>query len=493
MQTVILLGFCSFALAMLFTPVVRNLALRWNLVDVPDQSRKMHSKPIPRVGGIAVFLSGLAAFGLLILVSPKGGSLLREHSRLLLQLFPGTLLIFLTGLLDDLVGLKPFQKMLGQVSAAALTAFGGIGPGVFTGASVENLGGALLTIVWLVGCTNALNLIDGLDGLASGIGLFATLTTLLAAIVTGNVSLAIATVPLAGCLLGFLRYNFNPASVFLGDCGSLTIGFLLGCYSVVWGMKSATVLGMAAPVIALAVPLTDVGVSIFRRYLRRQSIFSADRGHIHHRLLDRGLTPRAVALTLYAVSFTAAVVSLLQSVLRQEMAALAVLLFCAAAVMAVRHLKYPEFEVLGKMVSGGTFRRVMQEQILLHNFRRSLAGASTLEEHWHAVSACCRELGFPYAALRAPHCVFHSASAATDIEHLWRIRVSLTDSICLDVGGQPDGFAASHVLGSLIQILSASLESQLPPAESRRTTAGSRSHEKGGRLDTLPPKSATAG
>ena len=123
-----------------------------------------------------------------------------------------------------------------------------------------------VTIIWLVACTNAINLIDGVDGLATGIGLFATCTTLIAALLQHNTALAIATVPLAGCLLGFIRYNFNPATIFLGDCGSLFIGFLLGCYAVVWSQKAATILGMTAPLMALSIPLLDMTVAIARRY-----------------------------------------------------------------------------------------------------------------------------------------------------------------------------------------------------------------------------------
>src|SRR5947208_12565007 len=127
----------------------------------------------------------------------------------------------------------------------------------------------------------------GGDGLAAGLGLFATLTMAIAALLHGNLTLAIATAPLAGALLGFLRYNFNPASIFLGDSGSLLVGFLLGCYGVLWTQKSATLLGMAAPLMALSIPLLDTALAIVRRFLRHQPIFGADRGHIHHKLLAR--------------------------------------------------------------------------------------------------------------------------------------------------------------------------------------------------------------
>ena len=145
-------------------------------------------------------------------------------------------------------------------------------------------------------------------------GLFATITVLISALMTQSLQLALVTVPLVGALLGFLRYNFDPASVFLGGiAGSLLIGFLLGCYAILWSHKSATILGMTAPLMAMSIPLLDVGLSIVRRFLRHQPIFGADRGHIHHKLLDRGLTPRRAAILLYLASGLAAAFSLLQS------------------------------------------------------------------------------------------------------------------------------------------------------------------------------------
>src|SRR5262249_32959422 len=154
---------------------------------------------------------------------------------------------------------------------------------------------------WLILCSNAFNLIDGVDGLAAGVGLTATTATLAAGLLHGDWMLGFVTAPLAGCLLGFLRYNFNPASIFLGDSGSLLIGFLLGCYGVIWSQKSVTMLGMAAPALVMALPLLEVGLSVVRRFLRNEPIFAGDRGHIHHRLLDRGLSPRRVAISLYVV------------------------------------------------------------------------------------------------------------------------------------------------------------------------------------------------
>ena len=188
--------------------------------------------------------------------------------------------------------LKPSLQCVPYLAGVHLTTLGGhlLSPWLSTPA----------TVLWLVLCANSLNLIDGLDGLACGIGLFATATALLAAGVQHNISLAYAVIPLFGALLGFLRYNFNPARIFLGDSGSLFVGFLLGCFGLLWTEKSATLLGLTAPLMVFAIPLLDTTLAIVRRFLHNKPIFSADRGHIHHRLLARGLAPQKVVLLLYA-------------------------------------------------------------------------------------------------------------------------------------------------------------------------------------------------
>ncbi len=302
MYAILALGFTAFLLCLIATPLCRDLFLRFNIVDRPDTERKFHLNPIPRIGGIPIVLSYAAALGLMLAFAPQGAKISIQHSRLILSLLPASGVIFLTGLVDDIIGLKPKQKLAGQFAAAALAVALGarltIAHGLFSSPWIS----IPLSIFWLIGCSNALNLIDGLDGLASGVGLFAVGTTLLAAILHGNMGLAMATVPLFGCLLAFLRYNFSPASIFLGDCGSLTMGFMLGCFGLIWSQNSGTFLGMAAPLMALALPLVDVALSIGRRFLRSAPIFSGDRGHIHHMVLARGFKPRDTALILYGFS-----------------------------------------------------------------------------------------------------------------------------------------------------------------------------------------------
>ena len=328
MYSIFFLGVLSFLLALVLTPLVRNRFRRWGVVDRPDSERKQHEHAVPRVGGIPLAVAYLCSLGLLGLSPLSASALVSGALPFAVRLLPAVLVIFATGLLDDLVELKPWQKLIGETMAAGAAYWAGVHVLAFGGHHFADWWSLPLTVLWLVVCTNAVNLIDGVDGLATGVGLFAAFTMLLSALLANNFPLAIVTVPLVGCLLGFLRYNFNPATIFLGDSGSLFVGFLLGCYGVLWSQKSATILGMTAPLMALAIPLLDTALAIMRRFLRNKSIFTADRGHIHHRLLDRGLTPRKVALVFYALCSVAAVFSLCMA--SHQFEGLVILLFCAA-------------------------------------------------------------------------------------------------------------------------------------------------------------------
>src|ERR1017187_499676 len=335
MLTLTLLAILAMLLTLGLTPVCRLLCQRLGWVDHPGP-RKVHLQPIPRTGGIAIFMGYAGAMFLLLLYPLRHGMFATGMFPGMRALLPAIVVAFATGLLDDVLQLKPWMKLLGQVTAAALACNAGV--------QIHNLAGFYiadtwwhipLTIVWLVGCANAFNLIDGLDGLAVGVGIFATATALFSALLSGNIALALMTAPLLGALLGFLPYNFSPASIFMGDCGSLTVGFLLGCFGVIWSQKSATLLGMTAPLIAMAIPLLDTALAISRRFLRGQAIFAADRGHIHHRLLARGFTPRRIVYLLYASAGVLAGLSLLMS--RAHYSGGVVVAFCAIIWLAIRY------------------------------------------------------------------------------------------------------------------------------------------------------------
>jgi hypothetical protein len=285
----------------------------------------------------------------------------------------------------------PGSSSWGKSRRPALACVGGVRILSIGGAPTDAWWNVPLTILWLLACMNAFNLVDGLDGLAAGVGLFATLTVFTAAMMQHNMVLAVATFPLAGALLAFLCYNFNPATIFLGDSGSLLIGFLLGCYAAIWSNKSATLLGMTAPLMALSIPLLDVALAIVRRFLRRQPIFTADRGHIHHRLLDRGFTPRRVVLVLYGLCGLAAAFSLLQGVVHSFSGAL-LLLFGVFVLLGIQYLGYAEFDLAGRLLFGGDFQRSVSAQLDLRKFRAALVAAGTPAGCWEVIREACGSL-----------------------------------------------------------------------------------------------------
>jgi UDP-GlcNAc:undecaprenyl-phosphate GlcNAc-1-phosphate transferase len=430
-------GVCSVVFALIFTPLCRNLLLRLNLVDVADNVRKLHVRPVPRMGGIAVFAAYVGALAVALPLAYWIPSQVPESIATVVQLLPAAAIVFLTGLLDDLIGLKPWQKLAGQCVAASLACCMGVRIATIDGHIAQQWWGVPLTIVWLLGCTNAFNLIDGVDGLATGAGLFAATSIFLTALLQGNLGLAAATIPMAGALAGFLRYNFNPASIFLGDCGSLVIGFLLGCYAVVWCQKSATLLGMTAPLMALALPLLDTALAIARRFIRQQPIFGADRGHIHHRLLDRGHAPREVALRLYGVCGVAAVFSLLQGVFPGH-GGLFLILFALAMALGIRHLNYVEFAVV-KRVLRGTLRQLFREEIRLQQFEEELSRVSTTEGSWAVLQNSCADLGIDAVEWKCGDRVFRHCSAGSS-SNSWSTLIAFPDHgyLSLDRKEGPD-------------------------------------------------------
>ena len=406
---------------------MRDVFLKGGIVDRPDHFRKLHSRPIPRVGGIAIAIAYALSFVLALLVPFSSKSTIDPALPHIWQLCLAAFLVFATGLTDDLIGLNPRWKLAEQILAAGMAYMAGIQIHLFPGSWFDQFLSIPVTLLWIVGCTNAFNLIDGMDGVAAGVGLFATITVLISALMSQNLQLALVTVPLVGALLGFLRYNFNPASVFLGDCGSLLIGFLLGCYAILWSHKSATLLGMTAPLMAMSIPLLDVGLSIIRRFLRHQPIFGADRGHIHHKLLDRGLTPRRAAILLYLASGLAAAFSLLQSAVLNEFQGLIIVLFCVAAWIGIQNLGYAEFGVARQVFMKGNLRRVIDGYTRLQKLETALASAESHDDLWGVLVNGSREFGFTGIQI-----TYMGESRESEVDsspdHTWQLRVDLPHS-----------------------------------------------------------------
>ena len=425
MHAIFGLGLTAFLLCLIATPLCRDLFLRLKIVDHPDADRKLHLTPIPRIGGIPIVLSYVGALGLMLLIAPHGARISIQHTQLLRSLLPAAALIFLVGLYDDIIGLKPRQKLAGQVAAAILAVSLGARLTVINGLPHSAWIMVPLSIFWLVGCTNAVNLIDGLDGLASGVGLFAVLATLLAAGLSGNLGLAMATAPLAGCLLAFLRYNFAPASIFLGDCGSLTIGFLLGCFSLIWSQRSGTLLGVAAPLMVLALPLIDVGLSISRRYLRSAPIFGADRGHIHHMVLARGFKPRDAALILYGVCGLSAFLAVLMNFMEHQFRGLIILIFLSLAWAGIHALGYVELSAVRRTLSRRTMLRILKDEIYLQELERAINLAASPEACWTVVRNACNDMNFASVQMLFHDHAFEETFEAQRFDPSWHLTLAI--------------------------------------------------------------------
>lgn len=394
-------------LSLVLTPLVRELARRKGWVDRPDGRRKLHPVPVPRLGGVAVHLSFVLSCGLCLALlrdATWNGSPVFEAYLHLVAAFTAVLLV---GLVDDIVGVAPPAKMLVQ-AASGLYLY-------HHGYRIEGLSnpfgepvtlGVLslpITLVWFVGMSNAFNLIDGLDGLAAGIGLFSTSTVLIAALINDQLEIALFAAALAGALFGFLRYNFNPASVFLGDCGSLFVGFALAAFAVRGSMKSPTAIAVVAPLLAMALPILDTTIATVRRLLGGKSIFEGDRDHIHHRLLRRGLTPRMVVIVLYGVAAVFGALSLLTMTGHSQVTGLVVIVFSVMTWMGVQQLGYSEFGQIQRILSWALFQDRHANGFETEVVRRRLREARDIPELWDALTSAGVSLGIRRLELRLRH------------------------------------------------------------------------------------------
>lgn len=288
------LFFASTVIAYIATPLVRKLAIKANIYDTPGL-HKRHKSPIPQLGGIAIYLAFLIPITLYLPLSPQ----------LLAVLLGGTLMVFL-GVIDDTLGTNAWIKFFGQVVIAFITYQAGLRINWVT----NPLGGLVmldwfslpLTILWIVGITNAINLMDGVDGLASGMSGISAGILAFVAYQTNQPVAALLLIGILGANLGFLRYNFAPAKIFMGDSGSMLLGYLLSTVSILGVLKSTVTVSLIIPILALGIPISDTIYSIFRRIKNKQPIFQADNGHFHHKLLDKGLSPRQVVLGSYFVT-----------------------------------------------------------------------------------------------------------------------------------------------------------------------------------------------
>ncbi len=361
----------TFATAALFsfilTKYVRDVATSRGWVAAPALDRHLHSRPLPRLGGVAIFLSFILSFAVTRLVRwhyPQLGFGIPLRTVLAI-LLPG-FLIFVLGVYDDIRSLGPYAKFAVQAVAGAMLFAGGIRilslPLLFGSHHLSWFVGLPLTIVWVLAVTNAFNLIDGLDGLAAGSALFSTVVVFAVALITGSRAGSVMALCLSGAIVGFLRFNFSPATIFLGDCGSLFIGFILSALALQGAEKAPTIIAVAIPVVSFGLPILETALSVVRRFIGGRPVFIADREHIHHKLLQRGLSPRRVVVTLYAVSALFALLSLFLLWPTGGMVGLVLAVLSMGVWTGVQHLGYLEFGELRRVA-----QRTMERQLLINN------------------------------------------------------------------------------------------------------------------------------
>ncbi|MCH8120944.1 MAG: WecB/TagA/CpsF family glycosyltransferase [Planctomycetes bacterium] len=306
MKTYLTVYFGAVLAAMFLVPIVSRLAKRYRLVDAPGP-RKVHKTPIPRIGGIVFIVSTLALVLPVFLLNNDIGQSFRESRTEFIVLLVGAGFIFMIGLFDDLRSVRGYIKLLCLIAASlAICASGATMRSISVGTwfTLETGWAAWpLTVFWIVTITVCLSVIDGLDGLAAGIAAIVCGSIVLLALWVGQVAMAVLMLALLGSVTGFLFFNFYPAKIFMGDCGSMFLGFLIGASSIICQTKTSTLVGLAIPFLVMGVPILDTCfVIIGRRFLERRSILSSDRNHLHHRLLDLGLHHRTVVIVIYAVT-----------------------------------------------------------------------------------------------------------------------------------------------------------------------------------------------
>ena len=326
---VLLALLAALVISFLMTPVVKTFAYKVGAIDVPKDNRRMHKVPVPRLGGLAIFIGFMVSILLFVEIN-------REMKSILL----GAVIIVVLGVVDDIMALPAMLKFVVQIAAALIPALNGVqilafsNPNIFSESLYWVLGGLSVpfTVLWIVAITNAVNLIDGLDGLANGVSAISATTMLVIALVGGQTQVSIVLAALVGACVGFMPYNMNPAKMFMGDTGATFLGFILATMSIQGQFKYYAVISFVVPFLILGLPIFDTAFAFIRRIAHGQSPMHADRSHIHHRLIDMGLNQKQAVATLYVIS---AILGLSAVVLTTSGEQKAMLMFAALCIVGV--------------------------------------------------------------------------------------------------------------------------------------------------------------
>ena len=421
MTTILFTFIVAFLVALVVTPVVKNIALHYGLVDHPS-GRKVHEVAVPRIGGVAIFLSFFFPLVLLFLIRHQSEAAeLLYNDRRIFGFILGAIIIFFLGLYDDFKSLSSVPKFTGQILAALVAYSWGLKITIISMPFSEGLSLGVfalpVTIFWFVLVINAINLVDGLDGLAAGICLFVCLTMLFICVASNRIVEALAFASLAGTLIGFLRYNFNPASIFMGDSGSYFLGYCLAAFSIAGFIKGQVATAMLIPVIALGVPLIDTLWTPLRRFVLGRKMFHPDQGHLHHRLVSLGYTQRRAVLLIYGVTIVLGVGAIGLVHAQSDTAALILFVLGIGLIFLTRYLGVSDVFTMRRMLNW--VQDVSDEAGVSHdrrsffNHQMQISKASNLDSLWAAVCQSLASLDFDCAEF----CFFgdQSSSAADPI------------------------------------------------------------------------------
>ena len=393
----------ALATGAVLTPVVRAVARRRGALDDGLSARKIHGRPVPRLGGIAIVLGSVAPLAVLAVMAGEARWVIGPP-RQALALLAGGLAIAALGIFDDLRGATARSKFTVQLAVAA----GMYGLGFRIDEIATPFGDPIqlgilalpFTVLWISGVTNALNLIDGLDGLAGGVGFLALAATFALAASRGDALVMLLTAAVAGALLGFLFYNWNPASIFMGDTGSMLLGFVLATTAIRVNHESSTAVALLVPIVALGVPIADTLLAIVRRAVRGAPLFSADRGHIHHRLLDRGLTHRRAVLAMYGTSALLGAAALVLARASPAHSALMLGAVTIAAFHLLRWLGYLDLKVRDVPRLIEARHRHVARRAVFRGIGAELHAARSVRELWPVVCAAAGALDARVLELR---------------------------------------------------------------------------------------------
>ena len=419
MQTFLCVYLGSALIAIIITPIIIKFARRIKAVDRPGV-RTVHTRAVPRIGGVTIFLSAMILIVMVLFLNNSIGQAFRNMRLQLISLFCSATFIFMVGLVDDLRGLPAKFKFLAELFAAALLCFMTVRISSIQITEQWTLQLGLLsyplTILWIVGITNAVNLSDGLDGLAAGISAIACGVIVVFAVYSGNVIMAVIMLALLGSLCGFLFFNFNPAKIFMGDCGSLFLGFTIASSSVLCSMKSSALVGLALPALALGIPIFDTLFSMLRRFLDRRRIFAPDRRHFHHRLIDMGIKQRHVVVAIYLMTLLFAGLGMFMMITHDKHS---IVIFACIIILMLLLFNVVGSVRLRETISGlqkkyeiANMRK--QEQIKFEDAQLHFRNAHTFDQWWTAACKAAERLDFAWLSLKS------EGEDGTDLTEIWR-------------------------------------------------------------------------